>query len=243
MLTREESDRYQRQLLITGWDSDTQERLKKSTVFVAGAGGLGSAVLYYLAVAGTGTIRLCDFDTVELSNLNRQILHFTEDIGSRKADSARGKLTRANPSITIDPLTERLTDDNAAGLIGNADLIIDCLDNNAARRIINAVSVDKGIPMVHGAVAGFQGQIALLEPPRTACLRCFLPDIDPAGKVPVAGATAGFIGSLQAMEALKHLTGIGETLSGKLLLFDGRAMQWDSISLAKNPRCPACGHG
>jgi adenylyltransferase/sulfurtransferase len=185
---------------------------------------------------------VCDFDTVELSNLNRQIIHFTEDIGARKAESARDKLTRANPSTAIIPLTEQLTDGNAAGLIGNADIIIDCLDNNAARRIINAVSADKGVPLVHGAVSGFQGQIALLEPPRTACLRCFLPDIDPAGKVPVAGATAGVIGSLQAMEALKHLTGIGETLSGKLLLFDGKNMQWDSIALAKNPHCPACGH-
>ncbi len=241
MLTREESDRYQRQLLISGWGSDAQERLKKSTVFVAGAGGLGSAALYYLAVAGIGTIRLCDFDTVELSNLNRQILHFTGDIGARKTDSARDKLTRANPSISVVALTEKLTEKNAAGLICNADIIIDCLDNNATRRIINAAAVHKGIPLVHGAVSGFQGQVALLEPPQTACLRCFLPEIDPAGKVPVAGATAGVIGALQAMEALKHLTGIGETLSGKLMLFDGRAMQWDSIALAKSPHCPACG--
>jgi len=241
MLTRDELTRYGRQLSIRGWGKEGQEKLKSSTVFVAGAGGLGSPLLYYLAVAGVGRLRVCDFDVIDLSNLNRQILHPTGRVGGLKAESARDTLENANGDVAINAITDEITPKNAAGLVGDADLIVDCLDNFEARHILNRVSVEKKIPMVHAGVEGFQGQITFLDPPSTACLACFIPGKIKKEAVPIFGATAGVMGSLEAVEVLKFLTGTGENLRNRLLLYDGAAMTFSAIKLSRNPKCGVCG--
>ncbi len=241
MLTNEEIEIYQRQLMITGWDNEVQERLKKSTVFVAGAGGLGSPLLFYLTVAGIGTIIICDYDVIELSNLNRQILHPHTGIGMLKVDTAAGRLIDANRHANIIKIKEKITKENAEKMIGNPDIIIDCLDNFDTRHILNHVSVKTGIPMIHAGVAGFQGQLTFLHPPETPCLACFIPQQIKKEKSPIFGATAGIIGSLQASEAIKYLTGIGENLKNRLLIYDGLQMRFETIKLTRNEKCEVCG--
>lgn len=241
LLTSEEKIRYQRQMMIPHWDEEGQLKLKNSTVFIAGAGGLGSPLLYYLAVAGIGTLRVCDFDAVELSNLNRQILHSTSRIGMNKARSAQLSLGKANEHSTIEPIQEKIDKTNAAKLIGGADLIVDCLDNFDTRHILNRISVEMRIPLIHAGVEGFRGQITFLNPPHTPCLACFIPQKVKKEKFPIVGATAGILGTIQAMEAIKHLTGIGETLKNRLLLFDGTTMEFSAIKLTKNQKCSVCG--
>ena len=241
MLNEREMMRYGRQLTIKDWGIDAQEKLKKATVFIAGAGGLGSPLLYYLAVAGVGRLRVCDFDTIELSNLNRQILHPTKNVGRLKAESAGETLAAANGDVWIDVVKEKITRKNAAGLVGDARLIIDCLDNFEARHLLNRVSVEKRIPMVHAGVAGFQGQITFLDPPATPCLACFIPSKVKKEPVPIFGATPGVMGSMEAVEAIKYLTGLGDNLRNRLLLFDGAAMTFSTIKLSRNPKCKVCG--
>ncbi len=241
MLTEEEKELYRRQIAIRDWGIEGQKRLKSSRVFVAGAGGLGSAVLYYLAVAGVGAITLCDADNIELSNLNRQILHPYKNIGMPKVDSAAMTLAEANPFITITKVQDRITDENAETLVGEADLIIDCLDNHETRHFLNHVSVKRSVPLVHAGVSDFHGQITFIHPPDTPCLACFYPFESERRQVPVAGCTPAMLGSLEAMEALKYLTGIGETLKGRLLLFDGLAAEFYTMNLEKAPGCRVCG--
>jgi len=241
MLNEQELTRYGRQLSIQGWGIDAQEKLKKATVFIAGAGGLGSPLLYYLAVAGVGRLRVCDFDSIELSNLNRQILHPTARIGRAKAESAAETLAAANGDVAIEVIKEKITPKNAAALAGGADLIVDCLDNFDARHMLNRVSVEKRIPMVHAGVAGFQGQLTFLDPPATPCLACFIPAKVKKEPVPIFGATAGVIGSMQAVEVIKYLTGTGDNLRNRLLLYDGAAMTFSFIKLSRNPKCGVCG--
>lgn len=240
MLSADEITRYTRQLLIEGWSEKIQEKLKNSTVFVAGAGGLGSPVLMYLTSAGIGNIIVCDFDSVELSNLNRQILHSDERIGMQKADSACMTLEKINPGINIIPIREKLTRKNAGNLIADADIIMDCLDNFDTRFILNNISVKNHIPLVHAGVSDFSGQITFLSPPETPCLECIFPKKTKKQKVPIAGSTAGVIGSLQATEAIKYLTGIGETLKNRLLFWDGAGMSFRIINLSRNPKCRMC---
>ncbi|HQO04265.1 MAG TPA: HesA/MoeB/ThiF family protein [Spirochaetota bacterium] len=241
MLTPDERERYQRQLLIKDWDNEKQEILKKSTVFVAGAGGLGSPVLSYLAAAGVGTLRMCDFDRVDISNLNRQILHGTGTLGSLKTDSAAETLHRINEHIAIEKITRRITAENAADLIAGSDCIADCLDSLEARMVLNRAAVELRIPMIHGGINGFRGQCTFLHPPETPCLACFISQKDRNEPSPALGAAAGVIGSLQAMEILKYLTGLGETMKNRLMLFDGLLMRNEFIALKRNPDCPVCG--
>ncbi len=240
MLSQNELTRYGRQLIIRDWGVEGQEKLKSSTVFVAGAGGLGSPLLYYLTVAGVGHLRICDFDHIELSNLNRQILHPTDRVGKLKAESARESLGAANGDAEITVLTEKITAKNAEEIVGHADIIVDCLDNFEARHILNEVSVKRHIPMVHAGVEGFQGQMTFLHPPETPCLACFIPGKVKKEAVPVFGATPGVMGSLEAVEVIKHLTGLGETLKNRLLLYDGLAMSFSTIRLTRNPKCAVC---
>ena len=240
-LTEKELLRYTRQLPIKGWGPEAQERLKQSKVFVAGTGGLGSPLLFYLAAAGVGSLTLCDYDVVDLTNLNRQILHDTSRVGIEKVLSGRQTLEALNPHIKIEVIPERLTKKNSSDLIGNSDLIADCLDNFEARHLINRVSVKKSIPLIHGGIASFQGQLTLIHPPETPCLACFLPKKDTEKGIPVLGATAGIVGSLQALEALKFLAGFDTTLKNRLLFWDGLAMKFDSMKLSKNPHCKVCG--
>lgn len=240
MLSDDEIGLYTRQLGIASWGESAQERLKKSRVFVAGAGGLGSAVIYYLSAAGVGEITICDSDSVELSNLNRQILHRHDRIGMKKSDSARVSASGLNPFITITSLTATIDKNNAEDIIGEPDLILDCLDNFDTRFVLNRVSVTRHIPMIHAGVSEFQGQITFLHPPETPCLECFIKrDVKKSGKH-IAGMTPGIIGSMQALEAVKYLSGIGATLKNRLVFWDGLAVRLESIALKRDPGCSVC---
>jgi len=240
MLSGDEITRYTRQLGIENWGNETQEKLKNSTVFVAGSGGLGGPLLYYLTAAGIGTLKICDYDDVDLSNLNRQILHSTSRIGEKKVDSAFKTLNDLNPGVRLELIKEKITEKNADSLIGNAGIIVDCLDNFHGRFILNGSSIRKGIPLVHGGVESFQGQMAFFHPPWTPCLGCVIEDRERISVPSVCGATAGVIGSLQALETIKFLTGIGENIRNRLLIWDGSIMEFESIRLTRNPACQYC---
>lgn len=241
MILNNEIQRYARQLSLQNWGIAAQDKLKNATAFVAGAGGLGSPALMYLAAAGVGTLVLCDFDSVELTNLNRQVLHSERKIGMPKVDSAVETLRDLNPHIRFHAVATKITSANAETLAGDADVIIDCLDNFDTRHVLNTLSVAKSIPMVHAGVSGFQGQITFLHPPETACLACFYPQKPKKQSVPILGATAGILGALQSMEAIKHITGMGDTLKNRLLFFDGFGMNFSTITIAPNPKCRVCG--
>lgn len=241
-LTEYDLSRYNRQMLIAGWGADGQARLKAATVFIAGAGGLGSPVALYLAAAGVGRLRVCDADTVELSNLNRQILHTDVRIGMLKAKSAVQTLREVNPSIRIEPLAVYLKRENARDVIGRPDIMVDCLDNYETRYLLSSYSIEHHIPLVHGAVWGLFGQLTFLYPPETPCLRCLTPEAPPKSVFPVAGVTPGLVGSLQAMEVLKFLTGVGANLKGKLLTFDGADAAFMTLNIHRARECPDCGH-
>ena len=240
-LTSEERERYRRQTMLPAWDAGAQEALKRSCVFIAGAGGLGSPVALYLAAAGVGALRICDDGEVELSNLNRQILHGADRIGMEKALSAVRTLQALNPSVEVIPLTDTITAGNAESLIGEAGLVIDCLDNFQTRHILNHHAVKAGLPLVHAGVNGFCGQITFIHPPHTACLACLVAEAPPRETVPILGATAGAIGCLEALEALKYLTGTGRLLKGRLLFFDGETMEVEEVCFDRDPECPVCG--
>jgi molybdopterin/thiamine biosynthesis adenylyltransferase len=220
MLSVEELERYDRQIMI--WGKEGQEKLKRSTVAVIGNGGLGSPVAYYLAAVGVGRIILVDSEYPELSNLNRQILHWEEDIGRRpKPLSAEWKLRRFNSSIEIAPVVERLSEENADDVLRDADVIVDCLDSFKTRFILDDYSQKTGKPLIHGAIERTYGQVTTIVPGRTKSLREIFGGIkERKGKFPVIGATAGVVGSIQVMEVVKLLTGIGEPLLNKLLIID-----------------------
>jgi adenylyltransferase/sulfurtransferase len=240
-LTPEEQQRYHRQIILPSWGEEAQKALKQSCVFIAGAGGLGSPVAFYLAAAGVGTLRICDCEEVELSNLNRQILHGEDRIGKNKALSAAKTLEAVNPTVKVIPLTDAITADNVASLIGEARLMVDCLDNFQTRYILNDHAVKTDLPLVHAGVNGFCGQIAFIHPPQTACLACLVAEAPPSETFPILGATAGAVGCLEALETLKYLTGTGELLKGRLLFFDGETMEIQEVRFDRDPECPVCG--
>ncbi|MBN1853157.1 MAG: HesA/MoeB/ThiF family protein [Pirellulales bacterium] len=236
-----EMERYSRQMMMDGWGEPAQNKLKESTVFIAGAGGLGSPVTIYLAIAGVGHLRICDFDIIQMSNLNRQILHDPARIGMNKALSAELTLRAMNPDIRVTAITEKITDRNADDLIGDADLVIDCTDNFPTRYILNEAALGKHIPLVHGAIWGMDGRITFIHPPETPCLRCMIPEPPPQETCPVLGATPGVIGTLQVLEAIKYLTGIGELLKGQLLAWEGEKARFVKLTFPRDPNCPTCG--
>ena len=240
-LKQQEQDRYCRQMLMPGWGNKGQVRLKQSRVFIAGAGGLGSPVSIYLAVAGIGYLRICDCGELELSNLNRQILHDDSRIGWNKALSAKATLERMNPDISVEALQEKITADSVAGLIGKVDLILDCLDNFPTRHIINKYAVNNGIPVIHAGVYGMQGQITFIKAPETPCLWCISAGT-PAAVFPIVGATAGVIGCMEALEAIKYLSGVGANLMNRLLIWDGEKIEFMELPQKKIAGCPVCGH-
>ncbi|MRS02683.1 HesA/MoeB/ThiF family protein [bacterium] len=233
--------RYSRQMMLAGWGEAGQQKIKNSSVFIAGAGGLGSPVALFLAAAGLGEIRICDDDSVDLSNLNRQILHSDSRIGQLKARSAEQTLLEINPGITINAFAERLDETNTERIIGQPDIVVDCLDNYPTRYLLNEYCVTQRIPLVHAAIWGLIGQITFIQTPETPCLKCLIPEAPPKEVFPVLGATPGVIGSLQAMETLKYLTGIGECLKGRLLIFDGDNMSFETIKVKRRPGCSVCG--
>ena len=242
MLTEHERERYDRQIMMREIGEHGQERLKRARVFIAGAGGLGSPVSLYLATAGVGMIRVVDHDSVELSNLNRQVLHWEEDIGKTKATSATEKLKRLNRAVTIEPIEEIITEANVSRLMAGFDLIVDAMDNLPTRYLLNKAAVDTNIPFFHGAVHGFEGRAMTVIPGKTACLRCVYHGVIPEEKFPVIGVTPAVIGCIQATEVIKYLVGVGELLTDKLLTYDGLRIQFIEFRVKKNPDCDHCGH-
>jgi len=241
MLTSDELKRYERQIDIFG--KDGQGKLKKAKVFIAGAGGLGCSISAYLTVAGVGRLRVVDNDIVALENLNRQILHWDNDIGKEKLESAAAKLKRMNSNVEVEVISETITKGNIDDLVGDFDMIVDAMDNFAARYVLNKAALVKKIPFFHGAVHGFYGQATTIIPGKTACLRCIFPEAPPPTVPPVVGVTPGVIGCIQATEVIKYILGIGSLLENRLLMWDGLNGEVDELPLEKNPGCEDCGKG
>jgi molybdopterin/thiamine biosynthesis adenylyltransferase len=234
-----ELTRYARQVILFG--KEGQEKLKKARVFIAGAGGLGCPIALYLVAAGVGHIRIVDNDHVDLTNLNRQILHWEKDLGRRKCDSAVEKLKALNSDVILDALDITISDSNAGELVGSADLIVDAMDNFETRYVLNHVACLKKIPLVHGAVRGFDGQATTIVPGKTACLRCIFPRPPPPEVFPVIGVTPGIIGLIQANEVLKYLLRTGRPLENRLLIWNGLDAELDTITITRDPCCEECG--
>ena len=241
-LTDAECERYHRQIILPNWGKEGQKKVKEAVVFIAGAGGLGSPVSIYLAAAGVGKLRICDDGEPELSNLNRQILHTDGDIGKNKTFSARETLEKVNPHVRVESLPTRIVRESVGDLVGDAVIIVDCMDNFPTRHILNEYAVKKRIPFVHGGVSGMCGQITFIQSPETPCLHCIFPGSPPREVFPVVGATPGVIGTLEALEVLKFITGIGENLKGRLLIWDGERMIFEQVHVNNDPLCPVCGH-
>jgi adenylyltransferase/sulfurtransferase len=242
MLTKEELDRYDRQMMIYGFGESGQAKLKKAKVFLAGLGGLGSPAAIYLAAAGIGTLRIADHDTVELSNLNRQVLHWEANVGKSKAASAADKLRQLNSTIRIETFSETITEANVAKLVGDADLIVDAMDNLPTRYLLNKTAVAKGIPFFHGAVYGFEGRAMTVLPGKTACLNCLYHGaVMPKEKFPVIGVTPAVIGCIQATEVIKYILGLGDLLTNRLLNYDGLQMKFSEFKIERDPKCEVCG--
>jgi adenylyltransferase/sulfurtransferase len=218
-----------------------QEKLKNAKVFIAGAGGLGSPISIYLAVAGVGNITLADHDIVELSNLNRQILHGDTDIDRKKTESAEETLQNLNSDININILSETITDDNVIDLIVLSDPIIHAMDNFDTRHTLNKAAFKLNIPYFHGAVSGFDGQATTIIPGKTACLNCIFPQSPPKAVFPIIGLTPGLIGVIQATEVVKYITGEGKLLENEILLWDGLKSEVEKVKTNKRPDCDVCG--
>jgi adenylyltransferase/sulfurtransferase len=246
-LSHEEILRYSRHLLIPEVGLEGQRKLKASSALVIGTGGLGSPVALYLAAAGVGRIGLVDFDVVDTSNLQRQVIHGASTIGKLKVESARAKLLDLNPDIQIDIYNEPFTSGNAIRIAKDYDVIIDGTDNFPTRYLTNDVCVFLGKPNVYGSIFRFDGQLSVFDARQGPCYRCLFPEPPPPGLVPscaeggVLGVLPGTIGTLQATEALKVLLGIGEPMIGKLLLYNALDMSFDFVKLKKNPKCRVCG--
>ena len=241
MLTVNELTRYNRQIIIDGFGETGQEKLRKTKVFVAGLGGLGSSITTYLAVSGVGTLRVVDKDKVQLSNLNRQILYGDNDIGKQKAQVARGKLKSLNLNTKIEAMVSTITDENASDLISDSDLIVDALDNYDTRYILNKISVRQRKPLFFGAIHGFYGMVTTIIPGKTPCLRCFVPNPPPPSVSPVLGVTAAIIGCIEATEVIKYIVGFGQLLTERLLYIDNFRFKVHEVSIKKQPSCPECG--
>jgi molybdopterin-synthase adenylyltransferase len=241
MLTQSELTRYDRQIMIPEIGREGQEKLKNAKVFIAGAGGLGSPISIYLAAAGIGYIKIADHDKVDLSNLNRQILHWERDVGRMKVDSALEKLEGLNHGLKIETIKETIDENNVMAIVGDCDVIVDAMDNFPARYILNKVAIEKKIPFFHGAVQGFEGRVLTILPGKSACFRCMYHGTPPQEKFPVVGATPAIIGSIQATEVIKYIVGAGDLLTDRLLIYDGMSMEFKEFKIKKNPQCDHCG--
>jgi adenylyltransferase/sulfurtransferase len=244
ILSVEELERYDRQLMLDEIGPSGQAQLKMAKVLIVGAGGLGSTIALQLAAAGVGNLVIIDHDRVSLSNLNRQILHAMPDLDKFKVDSAKETLGQLNPHVHIETVTDSINEQNAAQLAAGCDLIIDALDNLPTRMILNLLAIDLKIPFVHGAVNGFDGRALTILPGKSACLQCMQrgPSKPAEAKFPVLGAAPALIGAVQATEAIKCLLGIGEPLAGRLIQYDGLAMAWKEYHVKMNPNCSHCSH-
>jgi molybdopterin/thiamine biosynthesis adenylyltransferase len=239
--------RYSRHILLPEIGIEGQEKLLASSALVIGAGGLGSPAAIYLAAAGVGTITLADADTVDLTNLQRQILHNTESIGKPKVMSGRDALAKINPEVKVVPLQQRLTEDELGPLVESADVVLDCSDNFATRHAVNRSCVLHRRPLVSGAAVRFDGQICVFDfrSDLSPCYGCLFPEsAEPEEtRCAVMGVFApitGIVGAIQAAETLKLLTGVGEGLTGRLMILDGQAMQWRTVKVVRDPVCVVC---
>ena len=242
MLTEEERQRYDRQMMIKGIGEEGQEKLKQARVVIAGSGGLGSPVAIYLVAAGVGTIRIIDHDRVELSNLNRQVLHWDRDIGRNKVDSASEKLSQLNQGVKIETVRETINKANVTHLVAGFDLIVDAMDNLPTRYLLNKAAIENDIPFFHGAVYGLEGRAMTVIPGKSACLRCVYRALIPQEKFPVIGVTPAVIGCIQTTEVIKYIVGIGKLLTNRLLVYDGLNLKFTELAVRKDPDCEHCGH-
>ena len=246
-LDSEELVRYSRHISLAEVGEDGQRRLKESSVLIVGAGGLGSPAAIYLAAAGLGRIGIVDHDTVDLTNLQRQVMHDTAAVGARKTASARARLQAINPRVNVETFDEQLTASNALDIIAEYDIVVDGTDNFKTRYLTNDACVLLGKPNVYGSVLRFEGQASVFATPDGPCYRCLFREPPPAGMVPscadagVLGVLPGLVGTIQATEAIKLALGAGETLAGRLLLLDALRMRFRTIMLRRDPECPACG--
>jgi len=245
--TEEQIIRYSRHIILPEVGGEGQKKINEGKVLVIGTGGLGSPVAFYLAAAGVGTLGIIDDDVVDLSNLQRQILHSSKDLGRPKVDSAREKLEALNPDVRIVSYRERLMAHNIMDIIAGYDIIVDGTDNFATRFVTNDACVMTGKPFVHGGILRFAGQALTVVPREGPCFRCIFREPPPPGSVPtcsqagVLGVLAGTMGLIQATEVLKYLLGKGDLLVGRLLTYDALAMKFREIQVKKNPKCPVCG--
>ena len=241
-LSEEDRVRYDRQILYPDFGEEGQRKLRQAHVLIAGVGGLGSPVAIYLACAGVGKLTLVDSDAVELSNLNRQILHGEADIGENKVFSSAHKLKQLNSTVELEPLAERITAESLPTLLYGVDLVMDCLDSMETRFILNEGCVKTDIPLIHGGIDGMLGEITTIIPHKTPCFACIFPQgVEGKKPVPVFGCTPALIASLQVMEAIKLLAGFGELLTGRMLYVNGEGMEFMTTPLQKNTRCRVCG--
>ena len=238
--------RYSRQIMLPAIDIEGQERLLNSRVLIIGMGGLGSPAGLYLAAAGVGHMVICDFDDVDLSNLQRQIAHTTDDIGLSKVESAKKSFLAINPLINITAINQKLQGDSLLEQVNQADVVVDCCDNFETRFAINDACVKSKTPLVSGAAIRFEGQVSVFNPldESSPCYNCLYPRdgsiAQTCSENGVIAPITGIIGSMQALEAIKVISQAGETLQGRVLLLDGLSMQWQSMQLPRNPKCPSC---
>ena len=244
--TDEQIERYSRHIILPEVGGEGQSRLLESKVLLVGAGGLGSPAAFYLAAAGIGNMGIIDFDTVDLSNLQRQIIHNTERIGMLKTESAKKTITALNPDVNVKVFNERLNSENILRLFEGYDYILDGTDNFATRYLINDACVMKNKVNIHGSIFRFEGQVTVFKSDEGPCYRCLYPEPPPPGMVPncqeggVLGVLAGVIGNLQVVETLKLILGKGETLIGSLLIYDALKTEFRKLKLKKDPQCPVC---
>lgn len=239
--------RYSRQLILDEVGQKGQEKLSRARILVIGAGGLGAPALLYLAAAGVGTLGIADSENVDVSNLHRQIVHFTSDVGKEKTQSAKEKLKKLNPNVTVITHPQRVRQETARGLIDGYDVVIDGTDNFETKFMINDVCIDSSTPFVHAGIVKFEGQVTTVVPHAGPCIRCLFDAPPPVGAVPscgqagILGAVAGVIGSIQAAEALKLILGAGDVLSGRLLVADILRMTFRTVEFPRRRGCGGCG--
>ncbi|MFB6104125.1 MAG: ThiF family adenylyltransferase [Halobacteriaceae archaeon] len=240
-------DRYSRHVIMDDVGPDGQTTLLDSSALVVGAGGLGSPVIQYLAAAGVGHLTIVDDDTVERSNLQRQVIHRDTDVGTPKVQSAARYVTDLNPDVTVETHETRVDADTADGLVADHDVVLDCSDNFPTRFLLNDACHLAETPLVHGAVYRFEGQVLTITPESGPCYRCLFPEAPPPGTVPdcaeagVLGAVPGIVGSIQATEALKLMVDAGDVLVGRLLVVDALGLEVETVAVAADPDCPVCG--
>ncbi|HEY5997265.1 MAG TPA: molybdopterin-synthase adenylyltransferase MoeB [Candidatus Deferrimicrobiaceae bacterium] len=247
MLTDSQIDRYSRHIILKEVGGKGQQKLLAGRVLIIGAGGLGAPAALYLAAAGVGTIGIADADVVDVTNLQRQVIHFTPDVGKAKVESAAEKMRAINPDVTVKTYHEWITAANIAGILAGYDFVIDGTDNFAAKFLVNDACVLAGKPYSHAGILQFEGQALTVLPGKSTCFRCIFPEPPPKDAIPtcsqagVLGVLPGVVGSIQATEAIKFLLGKGDLLAGRLLTYNALSMKFREIPIDRNPRCPVCG--